>query len=150
MADRLALARESRGAVGEEALVLLLADREAEVGARAAAMDALAALRREERHDVVARLHRADTVADTLDDARALVPEHRRRIAGRIGARRRIEVGVADPARDQPDQDLARFRLRELELLHLERRAEGLENGGADLHGSSLCARFPRRAGGVP
>jgi hypothetical protein len=42
--DRLAIAREARRAVGQVALVLLLADREAEVGLRAAAVDALAAL----------------------------------------------------------------------------------------------------------
>ena len=57
VADRLAVARQARRAVGQVALVLLLADREAEVRARAQAVDALAALRREERDDVVARRH---------------------------------------------------------------------------------------------
>jgi hypothetical protein len=54
VADRLAVARQARRAVGQVALVLLLADREAEVRARRAAVDALAALRREQRDDVVA------------------------------------------------------------------------------------------------
>ena len=54
VADRLAARREPRRAVGQVALVLLLADREAEVRAVAQAVDALAALRREERDDVVA------------------------------------------------------------------------------------------------
>ena len=54
VADRLAVAREPRRAVGQVALVLLLADRQAEVRARVEAVDALAALRREERDDVVA------------------------------------------------------------------------------------------------
>ncbi len=44
MADSVATAGDAGGAVGEEALVLLLADRQAEVGPRVEAMDALAAL----------------------------------------------------------------------------------------------------------
>ena len=78
---------EAGRAVREIALVLLLADREAEVRAVAQAVDALAALRREERDDVVAGGERGDAVADLLDDAGALVPEHGRRVPGRIGAR---------------------------------------------------------------
>ena len=57
VADRLAVAAESRdGAVGQVALVLLGADRHAQVRARRQAVDALAALRREQRDDVVADL----------------------------------------------------------------------------------------------
>ena len=82
----IAVAAESRRAVGEVALVLLLADREAEVRAVAAAVNALAALRREQRHDVIPGRHRRDVGADALDDAGAFVPEHRRRVPGRVGA----------------------------------------------------------------
>ena len=134
MPDRLAVAREADGAVGQVTLALLLADREAEVRPRRAAVDALAALRGEERDDVVAGRERVDAVADPLDDAGALVPEHGRRVAGRIGAGRGVEVGVADAAGDEANEHLARLRLGELELLHLERRAEVLQHGGADLH----------------
>ena len=59
VADRLAVAREPGRPVGEVALVLLLADRQAEVRPRVEAVDALAALRREERDDVVAGRERA-------------------------------------------------------------------------------------------
>ena len=52
--DRLAVAAQARRAVGQVALVLLLADRQAEVRAVVAAVDALAALRAEQRDDVVA------------------------------------------------------------------------------------------------
>ena len=55
VADAVALAGDPGGAVGQEALVLLLADRHAEVGPRVEAVDALAALGREEGDDVVAR-----------------------------------------------------------------------------------------------
>ena len=54
MADRLAAGpRQPHAAIGQVALVLLLADRHAEIGLRAEAVDALAALRREQRHDAV-------------------------------------------------------------------------------------------------
>ena len=80
VADRLAAAREPRRAVRQVALVLLLADGEAEVRARAPAVDAFAALRREERDDMVAGRDRRDAVADPLDDAR------RPRGRARVGA----------------------------------------------------------------
>ena len=73
-----------------------------------------------------------------LDDAGALVTEHARRVARRIGARGGVEVGVADTARDEPDEHLARPRLGELDLLHHERPAELLEHRGADLHAAIL------------
>src|SRR4029453_15808859 len=49
--------------------------------------------------------------ARPLDDARALVAEHRREIPGWIGARGRVQIVVADAARDEPDERLARLRL---------------------------------------
>src|SRR4029077_9207833 len=127
-------AREARRPVREEASVLLLADRQAEVRARGEAVDALAALRREERHHMVADRQIAHAVADRLDHAGALVPEHRRRVAGGVGPGGRKQVGVADPAGLEPDEHLARARLGELELLHLERLAESLQHGCTDLH----------------
>ena len=54
VAQRLAVAREPRRAVGEVAVPLLVADREAAVGAAAEAVDAPPALRREQRDHVVA------------------------------------------------------------------------------------------------
>ena len=60
--------------------------------------------------------------------------EHRRRIARRVGAGRGVEIGVADAARREPDQDLAGSRLGEVQVLNFEWRSELLENGGADLH----------------
>ncbi len=99
------------------------------------AVNALAALRREERDDVVADGHERETPSPTrLDDARALVPEHGRRVAGRIGPGGRVEVGVADAAGDEPHEHLAGARLGEVDLLHRERLAELLEHGGAHLH----------------
>ena len=134
MADRLALSAEAGGAVGQVALVLLLADRQADVGPLAAAVDALAALGREQRHDVVAGLHERDPLADLLHDPGPLVAEHGRGVAGGIRARRGVEVGVAHAAGLEPHQHLARVRLVELDLLHRERLPELLENGRAHSH----------------
>ena len=77
VADRLAAAGQSRGAVREVAPVLLLADGQAQVCARVQAVHALPALGREQRDDVVAGCDRAHPLADGLHDTRALVPEHR-------------------------------------------------------------------------
>ena len=72
--------------------------------------------------------------ADRLDDAGSLVAEHRRRVAGRVGAGGRVEVGVADAAGDESDERLPGPRLGELDLLHSERLPELLEHRGAHLH----------------
>jgi hypothetical protein len=119
-------------------LVLLLADRQAEVGALVEAVDALPALGREEGDDVVARRQRADLGTDRLDDAGALVPEHGRRVAGGVGAGGGVEVGVADAAGVEADQHLAGPRLGQLDLLHRQRLAELLQNRGAHLHAATL------------
>ena len=68
MTDRLAVAREPRRPVRQVTLTLLLADREAEVRPLVEAVEALAALRREERDDVIARLDVGDAFADAFDD----------------------------------------------------------------------------------
>ena len=135
--QRLAAARQARRPVGEVAEPLLVADRDAAVRPRAAAVNALAALRREQRDHVVAGRDERHARADRLDDARALVPEHARRVAGRVGARRGVQIGVADAARGQPDERLTGLRLREVDLLDDERLPELLENSGADLHRDS-------------
>ena len=136
MADRLAVARQPRRAVGEVAAVLLLANRQAEVGPGAAAVNALSALRREERDDVVSGLHEPHSLADPLDHARALVPEHGGRVPGRIGAGSGVEIRVANAARLQPHERLTRPRLGELDLLNLERLTEFLQHRRAYLHRS--------------
>ena len=148
MAHRLAVAGQPRGAVRHVALVLLFADRQAQVRLRAAAVDALAALGREERHDVVAGRDQTHIVAHPLHDPGALVPQHRGRVSRGIGAGCGVQVRVADAARLQAHQHLARARLLELHLLHLERRSELLQDCGADLHPRHhiRARRRPRRS----
>jgi hypothetical protein len=130
----LTASRKARRPIRQVALVLLVADGETEVRLRASAVDALAALRREERDDVVAGLDRGDTVADLLDDSSALVSEHRRRVARRIGARGGVEIGVAHTAGDETHERLPGPGLGEIDLLDGERLPELLEHRRANPH----------------
>ena len=105
VADRLAAAREARRPVGEVAAVLLLADGEAEVRPRVAAVLALAALGREEGDDVVARPRatsrprprprRPRRPRGRARSARSPTGRRRRRCRGRCGRRRRRPGGRA-------------------------------------------------------
>src|SRR5581483_12000568 len=134
--ELLTVSVQARRPVREIAESLLVANRDAAVRPRASAVDAFAALRREQRDDVVAGGDEpAAALADLLDDARPFVPEHARRVAGRVGAGGGVQVGVADAAGCEPDERLGRLRLLELDLLDDERLPELLEDGGADLHG---------------
>ena len=78
---------------------------------------------------MVAGLDIGDAVADRLDHTGALVSEHRRGVTGGIRARRRVEIGVADAARDEAYEHFARSRLGETRLLlHLEWSPEVLQD----------------------
>jgi hypothetical protein len=83
---------------------------------------------------VIALGDRPNALPHLLDHARSLVAEHRRRVAGRIGTGRRVEIRVADAARDEPDQDLAGLRVRQVHLLDHQRLAELLQHRRAHLH----------------
>jgi hypothetical protein len=133
VAQRPAFAEEAGRPVREIAEALLVADRDAAVRPRAAAVDALAALRCEQRDHVVAGRERGHAGPDRLDDARALVAEHARRVAARVGTGRGIEVGVADTARREPDERLARLRLLQLDVLDDEWLPELLEDCRPDV-----------------
>jgi hypothetical protein len=107
---------------------------------------ALAALGGEERDDVVARGDEGDVLADLLDHARALVAEHGRRVAGRVDAGRRVEVGVADAAGHEAHQHLAALGVVELDFLDDERLAEGLEHRCAHSHAARSAPPVIRTA----
>ena len=64
-------------------------------------------------------LHRAHLRADLLDDAGALVAQHRRQRIG-IGALDEVQVGVADAGGGGADQHLVRPGLADLHVLDLE------------------------------
>ena len=85
---------------------------------------------------MIARRDTGHALAGLLDDTRALVPEDCRGVAGRVGAACRVEVGVTDPARREPNEYLARSRPVELDLLHDERLGELLQNSSANPHGA--------------
>ena len=144
MADRLAVARQAGGAVGQVAAVLLLADGQAEVGLRAETVHALTALGGEQGHDAIPGREAGDVLADAFDDSGALVAQHGRRIAGWVHARRGVHVGVADAAGLQTDEHLTCARLRQLDLGDLQRLTEFLQDGGPDLHLAAPLARVGR------
>src|SRR5262245_33363767 len=99
---------------------------------------------------MVAFLDVLDVGAELLDHPSAFVTEHGRRVAGRIGAGRGIEVGVADATGNEAEEHLALLGLGQFELLNLERLAELLEDRGACLHASilsELTRRKPSRSG---
>ena len=99
----LAVAVEARAAVREVALVLLLADGEADVrswGERQCTH--LPHWGREQRDDVVAGRDARHALADCLDHAGALVAEDGGGVAGRVRAAGGVEVGVADAAGFKP------------------------------------------------
>jgi hypothetical protein len=73
MTQRLSFPRETGRPVGQVAEVLLLADREAEIREGTKAVGALAALRREQRHDMIALSHERDSLAAALHDTGALM-----------------------------------------------------------------------------
>ncbi len=108
------------------------------------AVHALAALGREQRHDLVAHLEVAHVGADRLDHSPALVAEHRRRVARRVDARRRVQVGVADAARHQAHEHLARARLGQVDVVDDQWLPELLKHGGADLHVGESSSCWPR------
>jgi hypothetical protein len=112
--QRLAAEAEAAGAVGHQALPLRGADRLAEVGLLRQAVLALAAFRRVQRNDVVARLDAGDPGADLDDDAGALVAEDRREDALRIVAGEREGIGVADAGGLDLHQHLAGTRAVEV------------------------------------
>src|SRR5205814_1174642 len=98
---------EARGAVGHESLALRGADLLAQIGPPRAAELALAAFGCVKRDHVVAGPHARDTGSHLLDDASALVAENRREQTLRVAPGQCEGVGVADPGRDDLDQDLA-------------------------------------------
>ena len=89
------------------------------VGGMAAAAGRAVAAGGEAHQHPVARRDRGHARPDPLDDAGALMtedPRQRERRPDRLHA----EVGVAEPGRDETDEDLAAARLVELQLDHLE------------------------------
>jgi len=89
---------------------------------------------------VVTGADEPDARADGLDDARALVAEDDRQ---GIGERPldHLEVGVAEPARVDADQDVRRLERSQLDRLDHERSADVVEDRRVDSHGATPPAR---------
>jgi hypothetical protein len=97
-----------------------------------------AALRRKQRDHVVSDREIPDLWPERLDHARALMAEHRRRVARRIDSRGGVHVGVADATGHQPYQDLPALGLCQVQLSDVQRLPELLKYSGTNLHIRSL------------
>jgi hypothetical protein len=127
--------RPVEAVVGEEPLAQLLAPGPAQA--------ALAAGHDERGHDPLADGDVVDAVADRRDRSRHLVAEHARH-RERHRAVVHVQVGVADAARRDAHEHLARARLGVAQLLDPERPRRPADN--RCLHLSSSLPADPRRA----
>src|SRR5918994_6508450 len=94
---------------------------------------------------MVARRDAGHALADLLHDARALVPQHGGRVAGRVSAARGVEVCVTHAAGGEAHEHLTLTRAVELDVLDDERLGELLQNGGANPHGAGPYCGLARR-----
>jgi hypothetical protein len=81
---------------------------------------AVTAKNRQASDHPVSRFHVLHLGAGRLDDAGGFVPEHRWN-RPRIAPLLDVQVAVADTGCDRADQDLARSRLSDIDILDLER-----------------------------
>jgi hypothetical protein len=87
---------------------------------------------------VVARTERRHLIADGLDDARALVPEHEPAVEGDTAVSvDHVQVAVADPGRDGADEDLAAERPVDVDGFDVHRHVRRAADGSPDLHGNA-------------
>jgi hypothetical protein len=130
--DRRAGLAHERGAVGARAPHLQVEALQAMGLHAASAIRALTAPRVGD-DDVIAGGEFRYVVADGLDDAGALVAEN-----GGVGrvvvAVAAVQVSLAHPARDDPDQRLVRPRVGQFERVDGERAEFFAHDGGGDVH----------------
>ncbi len=147
--DRPALVGEAAGPVGHQPFPLRLADRAAQIGLAREAHFALAAFGGVERDDVIAFLDAGHPGPDLADDPGAFVAQDRGKQPFGIEPVERVGIGVADPARLDLDQYLARPGALEVEFDHFERLLGCEGDGGAGLHRGRLQGSVaPRPRGG--
>ncbi len=99
------------------------------------AVAAVTATRDEAAHHVVARFDLGDARTDLFDDAGTLVTAHDRKARRQITVGE-VQVGMAQPGSDVPDQHFTVARTVEIQLDDLERPARFEQNCGGCLHGS--------------
>ena len=109
--------RQARGAVHQRAAHAGVARRPAQRRAPGAAGTAGAAGRDHAEHDAIAGRDVHDALADGLDRARALVPEHHRPAPVAETPVGEVQVGVADAAGRDAHEHLARLGRGQLDVL---------------------------------
>jgi len=139
LVEVLALPGQPLGDAGRHLHLGCLADREVAAQAELA----VAAEHRQARDDVVAGLDVGDVLADRLDDAGRLVPQHHRH-RRRVGALDEVQVAVAEARGGGPDQDLAPLRLGDRDVLDRHRLARSVQDGGLHRISPRAIAPTPR------
>jgi len=135
--DRLAVLRETPGAVGHVAGPHGGRDRLAQVGLGRGAVFAVSALGNVERDDVVAGLQRFHSGSALRHDAAAFVAEDAGEGALRVVARQREGVGMADAAGDDLQQYFALARTFDVHFLDRQRFFGLPGYGGTGFHGQA-------------
>jgi len=136
--DGLAIDRETRRAVGHQALALGAADGLAQVGLARQAELAVAALGRVEGDHVVARLQPGHAGAHLQHHAGALMAQDGGEQAFGVGAAEGVVVGVADAGGLHFHQHLAVPRAGQVDGFDGERGAGLPGDGSLGLHGDVL------------
>src|SRR5215467_8690800 len=115
----------------------------ANVGVAAEALGAASAKAGEAGDDVVAEAERRHLIADGLDDARSLVPEHDAAVE-RVAAVAvdHVQVAVADARGDGADQNLAARWPIDVDGFDAHRHMRGATDGSLDLHGDTSSHRL--------
>lgn len=150
--ERLSLAAESRRSVGHHSFALSQTDLRAQVGLRTVTKLAIATLGNVAGNDMIARLHRGHTLANTFHDSATLVAENAGKQTLGVDSAQRVLVGVADTGVEDSDADLAGLRRRHRNALDLQwfvglpghRRValDGLDEKGASEIGHDSLTRY--------
>jgi hypothetical protein len=136
----LALALESRGAVGHQTLTLCGSDLTAKVGLSGLAELALLAFGGVESNDVVTRLDVGDALANGLDNTGTLVSEDNRESTFGILARECVGICVANTSVVDLNSDLVGLRRSNLDILNGERLASLPGDGGLTGNGLAMSS----------
>jgi len=124
--------RHARAAIEQKAARLIAAERLAQNGQVALAVETVAAMRIPRTDDMVAGTDLRDLVTDRFDDARTLVPEHdRQRVRERT--LNHFEIGVAQTARTYAHEHIRRRERRHGQRLDREGRVDLVEDGGLEV-----------------
>lgn len=131
----LSLAGEARGSIRHHTSTLSVSDLRAQVGLLAVTELAVATLGNVAGNNVVTRLNRSHSLADTLHHTGAFVSEDRGKDALRIKATEGVQISVADTGGEDANTHFAGFGGSNGDGLNLQRLVCFPGHGGEALNG---------------